>query len=127
MIIAGIGCRRRVSAADVTAAIEAAVRLLSLPARPEVIALPEYRRDEAGVFAAAESLGVRVVLISQLNLERENARTLTHSARSLAETNVHSVSEAAALAAAGTHARLIAPRVAVGPVTCAIAESELDP
>jgi cobalt-precorrin 5A hydrolase len=36
-------------------------------------------------------------------------------------TGVPSVSEAAALAAAGPDARLIAPRVAVGPATCALA------
>jgi cobalt-precorrin 5A hydrolase len=41
--------------------------------------------------------------------------------------NVHSVAEAAALAAAGPGARLLAPRLAVGPVTCALAESEIAP
>jgi cobalt-precorrin 5A hydrolase len=39
----------------------------------------------------------------------------------LAVAGVPSVSEAAALAAAGPGARLIAPRVAVGPATCALA------
>jgi cobalt-precorrin 5A hydrolase len=34
------------------------------------------------------------------------------------------VAEAAALAAAGPKARLILPRIVVGPVTCALAESE---
>jgi len=38
---------------------------------------------------------------------------------------VHSVAEAAALAAAGPGARLLAPRVAVGPVTCALAQGEI--
>jgi hypothetical protein len=33
----------------------------------------------------------------------------------------------AALAAAGPGARLLAPRLAVGPVTCALAESEITP
>ena len=41
--------------------------------------------------------------------------------RVLALTGVPSVSEAAALAAAGPTARLIAPRIAVGPATCALA------
>ena len=36
-------------------------------------------------------------------------------------TGVPSVSEAAALAAAGPGARLLGPRVAVGPATCALA------
>jgi cobalt-precorrin 5A hydrolase len=38
--------------------------------------------------------------------------------------NVGSVSEAAALAAAGPTARLLAPRLALGPVTCALAIRE---
>jgi cobalt-precorrin 5A hydrolase len=35
--------------------------------------------------------------------------------------NVHSVAEAAALAAAGPTSRLLGPRIAIGPVTCALA------
>jgi cobalt-precorrin 5A hydrolase len=41
----------------------------------------------------------------------------------LALAGVPSVAEAAALAAGGPRARLILPRIAVGPVTCALAES----
>jgi len=41
----------------------------------------------------------------------------------LLRTGVPSLAEAAALAAAGPTARLIAPRVAVGPATCALAET----
>jgi cobalt-precorrin 5A hydrolase len=123
MIIAGIGCRRRVSATEVRAAIAAAMAQLS-PSVPrlQLIALPTSKDGEAGVFDAAESLGVGVVLISQVALEEANARTFTRSARSLVEMNVHSVSEAAALAAAGVGSRLLAPRIALGPVTCALAE-----
>jgi cobalt-precorrin 5A hydrolase len=36
---------------------------------------------------------------------------------------VRSVSEAAALAGAGTSSRLLGPRIVLGPVTCALAES----
>jgi cobalt-precorrin 5A hydrolase len=36
---------------------------------------------------------------------------------------VPSVAEAAALAAGGPGARLIAPRIALGPATCALADS----
>jgi cobalt-precorrin 5A hydrolase len=48
---------------------------------------------------------------------------LTHSELSQARAGVPSVSEAAALAAAGAGARLLGPRIAVGPVTCALAIS----
>jgi cobalt-precorrin 5A hydrolase len=40
---------------------------------------------------------------------------------------VPSVAEAAALAAGGPAARLIAPRIAVGPATCALADSRGGP
>jgi len=43
----------------------------------------------------------------------------------VAAMSVHSVAEAAALAAAGPNAHLLATRVAVGPVTCALAEEEI--
>jgi cobalt-precorrin 5A hydrolase len=39
----------------------------------------------------------------------------------LQATGTPSISETAALAAAGQHATLLGPRIAVGPVTCAIA------
>jgi cobalt-precorrin 5A hydrolase len=124
MIVAGIGCRRGVSAQDVLAAIKAASACVQL------IAIPASKQGERGILEAAKSLGVGVTLIAQADLENANARTLTRSARSLAGMNVHSVSEAAALAAAaaaGSSSRLLAPRIALGPVTCALAESEPNP
>jgi cobalt-precorrin 5A hydrolase len=54
---------------------------------------------------------------------RKNEGTLTHSARSQVIAGTPSVSEAAALAAAGEGSRLLGPRIVVGPVTCALATS----
>ncbi len=126
MIIAGIGCRRGVSATEVQAAIEAAIARVPA-ARAHLIATPASKHAETGIFEAAQSLGVGVTLIAPADLEKASTRTLTRSARSLAEMNVHSVCEAAALAAAGPSSKLLAPRIALGPVTCALAESELNP
>ena len=50
--------------------------------------------------------------------------SLSRSAASRAATGSGSASEAAALAAAGPAARLVGPRLALGPVTCAIAVAE---
>ena len=77
--------------------------------------------------AAAAARGVLLVLITQDALEEADLRTVTRSTRSMATLNVQSVAEAAALAAAGPNSRLLAPRVAVGPVTCALAEGETLP
>ena len=128
MIAAGIGCRKAISATEVEAALQAALAAAMqsncLVGRLSLIAAPAVKGTEAGLVAAAAARGVPLRLIPQPMLEAANSRTLTHSAQSMAAMNVHSVAEAAALAAAGPNARLLAPRIAVGPVTCALAEGE---
>jgi cobalt-precorrin 5A hydrolase len=126
LIAAGIGCRKAISAAQVEAALQMALRRNALAdSRLGLIAAPAVKGTEAGLRAAAAARGVLLQLIPQPLLEAANPRTLTRSARSMAAMNVHSVAEAAALAAAGPHARLLGPRVAVGPVTCALAEGDI--
>jgi cobalt-precorrin 5A hydrolase len=128
MIAAGIGCRRNSSAAQVQAAIEAAFLRTGFASRQlDLIAVPVVKESEAGVREAAAARGLRLIFIPQAALEAADAGTLTRSARSRAAMNVHSVAEAAALAAAGPNARLLAPKVAVGAVTCALAEGESSP
>jgi cobalt-precorrin 5A hydrolase len=129
LIAAGIGCRKAISATEVEAALQAALAAAMqsnslVDGRLSLIAAPAVRGTEAGLIAAAAARGVPLRLIPQPMLEAANPRTLTHSARSMAAMNVNSVAEAAALAAAGPNARLLAPRIAVGPVTCALAEGE---
>lgn len=128
MIVAGIGCRKAISATQVEAAIDAALlRQLLAPQQLNVIAVPERKGTEAGILAAAAARGIALALVPQNELEAAGSRTLTRSAHSMAILNVPSVAEAAALAAAGPGARLLAPRLVVGPVTCALAESEMPP
>ena len=126
MIAAGIGCRKAISQAQVEAAIAAALNHHAVGDHQlGLIAVPATKATEAGLLAAAAARGISLTSISQTKLEAANAGTLTRSARSMATMNVHSVAEAAALAAIGPNARLLAPRVAVGPVTCALAEGEI--
>ena len=126
VIVAGVGCRKAVSAAQVESAIEAALlHNRRCGHELERIAVPAAKGAEAGIVAAAAARGLPLVLIAQSALEAADARTVTRSARSMDTFNVHSVAEAAALAAAGPGARLLAPRVAVGPVTCALAQAEI--
>ena len=51
------------------------------------------------------------------------SRCLTDSPRARSVTGLPSMAEAAALAAAGPGARLLAPRSTAGGATCALAES----
>jgi cobalt-precorrin 5A hydrolase len=110
---------------QVEAAIEAALLSHQLAGHQlKAIATPAMKAAEAGIAAAAAARGIQLVLVAQSALEAADARTLTRSGRSMGALNVQSASEAAALAVAGPNARLLAPRLVVGPVTCALAVGE---
>jgi cobalt-precorrin 5A hydrolase len=128
MIVAGIGCRRGAPADSIIAAIEAALAQTGLAkAVLDVIATPAIKSAEPGIADAAAALGLPLVLVAQSDLEAVADRTATRSERVLELTGVPSVAEAAALAAGGAHARLVAPRIAVGPATCALADTGATP
>lgn len=128
MIVAGVGCRRGASASDVEAAVRAALARADIAAnRLDAIATVEGKHDEAGIYAAAATLGVTFVVVSATDLQAAAARAVTHSERVLQLMGVPSVAETAALAAAGPSARLLGARLAVGGTTCALAASEAAP
>jgi cobalt-precorrin 5A hydrolase len=128
MMVAGVGCRKGASAREIGAAISAALSRAGLRADAiNAIAAPAAKSSEAGIAAAANDLGVPLVLVPQAELEAAGARTITRSDRVIALMGVPSAAEAAALAAAGSTGRLVAPRTAVGPATCALATSEAKP
>ncbi len=125
MIVAGIGCRRGGSAADIEAAVRAALDDARLsPTALSVLATIPQKRDEAGIAAAAARLGVALVVVPEEAVMAAQARAPTRSARVQAHTGFASVAEAAALAAAGPSARLIASRRVHGTATCALACAE---
>src|SRR5262249_60433934 len=89
-----------------------------------LIATSAAKGDEPGIAAAASAIGVPLVLIPQGNLEAAGIRAATRSERVIALAGVPSVAEAAALAAGGPAARLIAAPIAVGPAPCALVVCE---
>jgi cobalt-precorrin 5A hydrolase len=124
MIVAGIGSRKGATVTEVIAAVDAALAEHGLARRElSLIATARMKQDEIGIIAAGGMLNLPLVLIDDEVLREMAGATLSHSALSLAAAGTPSVSEAAALAAAGSGARLAGPRLAVGPVTCAIAFS----
>jgi cobalt-precorrin 5A hydrolase len=128
VIVAGIGCRKGAKAEAIDAAIEAALQRAGRPlARLDLMATASAKREEEGIVAAAKARGIRLIFVDQADLEIASARGATWSRRVLALAGVPSVAEAAALAAAGVKARLILPRIVVGPVTCALASDEGSP
>ena len=128
MIVAGVGCRKGVRAADIEAAIVAALdRAGVATSELRLIATSAAKGDEPGIAAAASAIGVALVLVPQGDLEAAGTRATTRSERVIALAGVPSIAEAAALAAGGPDARLIVPRIAVGPATCALAKTEAAP
>jgi cobalt-precorrin 5A hydrolase len=123
VIVAGVGCRKGATAAAVAAAIETALARAGIASADlAFIATAARKGEEPGIVAAARAIGVPLVFVAQRDLEAAGAHALSSSALVMALAGVPSVAEAAALAAGGTRARLIAPRIAVGPATCALAE-----
>jgi cobalt-precorrin 5A hydrolase len=124
MIVAGIGCRRGAGAPDIEAAIRTALARAGIAAAAlQAIATASAKGTEPGIAATAAKLGLSVVLIPDAELKAAGTRVATQSDRVLAVTGVHSLAEAAALAAAGPSSRLIASRLVVGAATCALASS----
>ena len=123
MMVAGIGCRRGTSADAIESAIMAALAQAG-PAshRIDLIATAAFKGDEPGIAAAAAARGIRLILVAQADLNRVGNRA-THSRRVAGLMGVGSVAEAAALAAGGPAARLVVPRIVIGPATCALAET----
>ena len=125
MIVAGVGCRRGAPAPDIETAIRTALTQAGIAANAlDAIATAQAKGAEAGIAATVEKLGVRVVLVPEVELKAAGARVTTRSERVLALTGVPSVAEAAALAAAGPSARLVGPRLVVGAAACALAASK---
>jgi len=128
MIVAGIGCRKGARAADIEAAIVAAFARLGVATTElRLIATSVAKGGEPGIAAAASAIGVPLILISQGDLATAGVRAATRSERVMVLAGVPSVAEAAALAAGGPAARLIVPRIALGPATCALADTEAAP
>jgi len=124
MIVAGVGCRKCARAVEIEAAIMAAFAAAGIATSElRLIATSVVKGGEPGIAAAASSIGVPLVTISQGDLAAAGVRAKTKSERVIALAGVPSVAEAAALAAGGPAARLIAPRIAIGPVTCALADT----
>lgn len=124
MIIAGIGSRKGVNVEDVLAAIETAVEAHGLAMSAlSALATATLKQDEEAIPAAGRALSVPVIIVDDATLQAAEPGTLSKSDLSQAVAGTPSVSEAAALAAAGKGAKLLGPRTVVGPVTCALAIS----
>ena len=117
MKIAGIGLRAAATLAD----LQDALALAGCP-HPDALATLTAKAEKPQIKALAEVLNIPVLTLEEDEIS--GISTLTCSPRIKARFGTGSVAEAAALAAGGTGARLICPRVKTtnGLATAAIAE-----
>jgi cobalt-precorrin 5A hydrolase len=126
VIAAGIGCRRGCSADDVLAALERALSAAErAPDEVHALFVPDSKRAEPGLVAAAARLDKPLLALTTETLQLQAGATLTSSTHALRHFGVGSVAEAAALAGAchvgAGPARLLGPRCVAGGATCALA------
>ncbi len=125
MIVAGLGSRKGATQVQVLAAVDAALAAHGLTrGHLDRLATVPLKQHEAGLSAAAAALGLELTVVDQASFAGVADRISTASTLSAAHAGTPSVSEASALLAAGPKAKLLGPRLAVGPVTCAIAMTE---
>jgi cobalt-precorrin 5A hydrolase len=120
-VVVGVGARRGVSEQQVLAAVDEALgRAGKTREDLRLLATIDLKKDEAGILAAAERLGVPVQIIG-----RKRIRVLQDALRDpgfVEEiTGVAAVCEPAAMLA-GAQTQLLAPRLARSGVTVALAQ-----
>ncbi|RVB74788.1 MULTISPECIES: cobalamin biosynthesis protein [unclassified Mesorhizobium] len=124
MMVAGIGSRKGVSARDVLAVIETALEAHGLAMTAlSALATASLKQKERAIFSAGRELALPVIIVEDEALKAASSRAISRSSLSQERAGTPSVSEASALAAAGKDAKLLGPRIVLGPVTCAIAIS----
>jgi cobalt-precorrin 5A hydrolase len=123
-LVAGIGCRAMATQDHVLAALDAALAVAGR-GRDAVrtLAVADFRADVPGVRDAATALALPLATVGPAALDAAASRALTGAPLAARRPLSSSPAEAAALAVAGPAARLLGPRVAVGPATCALAEA----
>ena len=119
-VIAGIGCRRGTPADRIIAAVRKALSETGV-AMEEVrlLASAEIKADEAGLLAAAETLGVPIRFIAADEI-RASSREFSHSDFVEEKVNLPAVAEPAALLA-GRRTRLICRKKTYNGITIALA------
>lgn len=121
MIVAGVGCKKDVSATPIVALVRAAMeRHGHSIAELGLLATGEIKRSEPGIVEAAGLLGVPLLIVDDNRLQAAASRCLTSSKTSQIATGLPSLSEACAIVAAGPGGRLLGPRLTGYGVTCAI-------
>jgi cobalt-precorrin 5A hydrolase len=110
-LVIGIGFRDEANARSIGEVLSAVAARAALPEAETVLAVPADKATHPALCAAAKARCLSIQTVSADAMREADARVVTRSEQAKAHRNVGSVCEAAALAVAGTDARLIVPRV----------------
>ena len=122
--VIGIGCERGTDASEVIELAEKTLKEFEIPPTCVAgIASIDLKADETALHEAAKYFGVPVRFFDAATLEQETLRLANPSEVVFNEVGCHGVSEGAALAAAGSQAELVVPKVKSKRATVAIAQS----
>lgn len=121
----GVGCRKGAAAETVAALVRRAVAAAGVEA-PVALFTSIDKQGEPGLAEAAAALAMPLVFLPRTALVAMADAAETRSERVVALFGVPSLAETAALAGAGTGARLLVPRMAADGVTCAVATAAPD-
>lgn len=124
VVAVGVGASRGADPAEAVALVDAALAAHDLaPGSVACVATLDLKEDEPALHAVAAHLGAPLRLFDAAALEAETPRLATPSETVFRAVGCHGVAEAAALAAAGRDASLVAPKRKTGTATCALALS----
>ncbi|MDG9931084.1 MULTISPECIES: cobalamin biosynthesis protein [unclassified Pseudomonas] len=128
MTIAGLGCRRGCTAAELRELLEKTLRQLALPLGAlDGLATSEHKRGEAGLVQLAAELDLPLTFFSAERLAAHDSQLSEHSAPVRELIGAPSVAEASALAGAaqrsGRSATLLCSKQRSAAATLAIARA----
>ena len=115
--IAGLGCRKDTTPEELVALIQKAATQAGVTLN--ALATPSFKQHEQALKQAAARLNLPLLYIEEAALKKAQPLCPTSSEAAHRATGLHSIAEAAALAATAGH--LLAPRIASKNATCAIA------
>ena len=122
-IVAGIGCRRQVAAAEIIALVRRALAAGQIDATAlAALATADFKAEETALADAAAALGVPLLFLDRAALAAVLPLCPTRSASAAAATGLAAIAESAALAGAGAGASLVLPRIKSTRATCALAQ-----
>jgi cobalt-precorrin 5A hydrolase len=124
--VIGLGFRDGATAQSIGEVLADAIAKAAMPDVATVLAVAEDKAMHPGLLAAAQAIRLSIETVAAEALRAADARVTTHSERVLRQRGVGSVCEAAALAVAGSDARLVVTRQVSADrnATAAVALSE---